>query len=76
MVCTWKICVDSKRVHEKCLLSGFFFCLCHATCGILVTQLGIKVVLPALEAQGLNCCTAREVPEKCFRCEGIGCLIT
>ena len=25
MVCTWKICVDSKRVHEKCLLSVFFF---------------------------------------------------
>ena len=45
MVCTWKICVDSKRVHEKCLLSVFFFCLFHATCGVLVPQLGIKCLI-------------------------------
>ena len=79
MVCTWKTCVDSKRVQEECLLSVFFFFffgLCHKTCGILVPQLGIEVMLPALEAQGLNCWTAREVPEKCFQCEGIECLIT
>lgn len=25
MVCTWKTCVDSKRVQEECLLSVFFF---------------------------------------------------
>ena len=61
-------------MRNACFL--VFFCLCHATCGILVPQLGIEPVLPALEAQGLNCWTAREVPEKCFQREGIKCLIT
>ena len=35
----------------------------HMSCGILVTQPGIKPVLSALEVCGLNHCTVGEVPK-------------
>lgn len=37
------------------------FWLCHAACGIIVPQLGIKLAPPALEAPSLNCWTTPEV---------------
>lgn len=49
----------------------FFFGLCHETCGILVPQLGIEVMLPALEAQGLNCWTARKSQRSAFNVRGL-----
>ena len=35
-------------------------------CGILVPQLGIELMPPAVEAQSLNHQTSREVPSECF----------
>ena len=40
----------------------FFFWLCSMACGILVPQLRIEPVSPALEAQSLNWWTAMGVP--------------
>ena len=40
----------------------FFFLLCRTACGILVPQLGVKPVRPAVQAQSLNHWTSKEVP--------------
>ena len=40
----------------------YFFWLCSMACGILVPQLRIEPVSPALEAQSLNWWTAMGVP--------------
>ena len=44
----------------------FFFWLHHAACGILVPPPGSVLVPSAVEAWGLNCWTAREVPHSYF----------
>ena len=38
-----------------------YFRLQHAACGILVPQLGIELMPPAVEVWTLNHCTPREV---------------
>ena len=49
-----------------CLNSFSFFWPCHAACGILVSQSGIELLSPALEAQRLNHWTTKEVPRSQF----------
>ena len=47
-------------------INFFFFWPCHVACGILVSQPGIEIVPPALEAQSLNHWTTREVSQSIF----------
>ena len=44
------------------ILHAIFFRPCHTTCRILVPQPGIEPMPPAVEVQGPNHCTIREVP--------------
>ena len=48
-----------------CLILAFFFFF-HKTCYILLPQLGIEPMPPAVEAQSLNHWTTREVPRTDF----------
>ena len=52
---------------NKCVIYFNFLLPHHVTCGILVLQPGTKPASPALEAQSLNCWTARKV-HKCVVC--------
>ena len=52
----------SISLNLSFFLTYFFFPLCSAACGVLVPQLRIEPVSPALEAQSLNRWTAMGVP--------------
>ena len=60
------VCQDKEMCpkvnHRIVFFSSFFFFFLAATCGILVPKPGIQLAPPALGAQRLNHCTAREVP--------------
>ena len=47
------------HVRDSVIFVFYFFAMCHV--GILVPQLGIKALSPAMEAQSLNHWTTREV---------------
>ena len=57
------------NIHNEGMCSNFLFLifwLCHAACRILVSQLGMEPVPPALEEQSFNQWTVREVPQIFF----------
>ena len=59
----WKKCLFNYSAHFKYGLfwGSLLFWPCHAAFGILVPQPGVEPVSPAVEAWGLNHCTAWEV---------------
>ena len=64
-------CKASKYInsHNGGMCSNFLFLifwLCHAACRILVSQLGMELVPPAVEEGSFNQWTVREVPHIFF----------